>query len=92
VQKAQVSARLPTVLCIPLTTQIDALRPPGTVLVGADAENGLRRTSVALVFQLPVPDQRHIGTRLGNTSASKMAIIWTAFDEITERSTGPTAT
>jgi mRNA-degrading endonuclease toxin of MazEF toxin-antitoxin module len=51
-QDAAVSARLPTVLVLPLTTQQDALRFPGTVLVEADAENGLRRASVALVFQL----------------------------------------
>ena len=68
VQGADASAALPTVLLIPLTTQQDALRFPGTVLVEADAENGLRRASVALVFQLTVVDSRFVSERLGRVS------------------------
>ena len=56
-QTAAVSTRLPTVLLIPLTTQLDALRFPGTALVETDADNNLRRPSVALVFQLTVMDR-----------------------------------
>lgn len=44
------AAKLPTVMLVPLTSQMDALRFPGTVLVEADGRNGLRRASVALVF------------------------------------------
>lgn len=40
------AASLPTVLLIPLTTQMDALRFPGTALIEADAQNNLRRSSV----------------------------------------------
>lgn len=57
-QAAQASSTLPTVLLIPLTTQQDALRFPGTVLIEADAASGLRRPSVALVFQLTAIDKR----------------------------------
>ena len=39
---AQKTATLPTVLIVPLTSQLDALRFPGTVLVEAGKENGLR--------------------------------------------------
>ena len=53
VQDQKASARISTVLVVPLTSQLDALRFPGTVLVEADSENGLHRASVALVFQLP---------------------------------------
>jgi mRNA interferase MazF len=65
VQGSEACSRLPTVLCIPLTTQLDALRFPGTVLVDADANNGLRRASVALVFQLTAVDRSFLSTRLG---------------------------
>lgn len=41
VQNPAVSAKLPTVLIVPLTSQQDALRFPGTVLVEADAKNKL---------------------------------------------------
>jgi mRNA-degrading endonuclease toxin of MazEF toxin-antitoxin module len=48
---------LPTTLLIPLTSQQDALRFSGTVLIEPDAENGLRQPSVALVFQLTAVDK-----------------------------------
>lgn len=83
------SDRLPTVLLIPLTSQLDALRLPGTVLVEADAENGLRRSSVALVFQLTTVDQRVLGERLGQVSESLLTTIWRALDEITDRVAPP---
>ncbi len=89
-QGAVASASLPTVLLCPLTTQLDALRFPGTVLVEATATNGLRRNSVALVFQLTVLDRRLLGDQLGSVSPDIMQEIWRAFDEITERG-APTA-
>jgi mRNA-degrading endonuclease toxin of MazEF toxin-antitoxin module len=76
------------VLLIPLTTQLDALRFPGTVLVEPDTENGLRRPSVALTFQLSALDQRFVGTQLGHVSQEAMQAVWVAFDDITERQTG----
>src|SRR5579884_431112 len=85
VQEREASSRVPTILIIPLTSQLDALRFPGTVLVEADADNGLRRASVALVFQLTVVDRRVLGSRLGKVSNTVMDAIWRAFDEITDR-------
>ncbi len=85
VQGAVASARLPTILLVPLTTQLDALRVPGTVLVEPDIDNGLRRPSVALVFQLTAVDQRFLGQQLGSVSRSTMDALWCAFDEIAER-------
>jgi mRNA-degrading endonuclease toxin of MazEF toxin-antitoxin module len=84
-QAAPVLAALPTVLLIPLTSQHDALRFPGTVLVEPEAANGLRRPSVALVFQLTAIDKRFLGPQLGTVSQSLMASIWEALDEITGR-------
>ena len=84
-QTAAASDRLPTVLLIPLTTQEDALRFPGTVLVEPDRSNGLRNASVALVFQLTAVDRRFLGLRLGGISHANMEAIWSAFREITGR-------
>ncbi|MGH9942087.1 MAG: type II toxin-antitoxin system PemK/MazF family toxin [Pyrinomonadaceae bacterium] len=79
------AAGLPTVLLIPLTTQMDALRFPGTVLIEADAQNNLRRSSVALVFQMTAVDHRFIANRLGKVAETKLQQIWTALDELTGR-------
>src|SRR5262245_47677267 len=69
---------------VPLTTQLDALRFPGTILLEPDAENGLRQVSVALVFQMAALDQRFVGDRLGSLLGKRLKSIWAAFDEITE--------
>jgi mRNA-degrading endonuclease toxin of MazEF toxin-antitoxin module len=45
-QSDSATINLPTVLLIPLTSQLDALRFPGTVLIERDATNGLRQHSV----------------------------------------------
>ena len=66
----------------------DALRFPGTLLVEIDAQNALRRTFVALVFQLTAVDRRLVNSRIGSVSISVLNSIWTALDELTERSKG----
>src|SRR5436309_2301544 len=76
VQAPTVTEKLPTVLLIPLTTQLDALRFPGTVLVETDADNHLRHPSVALVFQLSVMDKRFLSLRLGRVSPDVMEKVW----------------
>jgi mRNA-degrading endonuclease toxin of MazEF toxin-antitoxin module len=76
---------LPTVLLIPLTSQQDALRFAGTVLVEPDKQNGLHQPSVALVFQLTAVDKKFITDKLGKLSDEVMDKIWEAFDEITGR-------
>jgi mRNA-degrading endonuclease toxin of MazEF toxin-antitoxin module len=55
------------------------------VLVEPDAVNGLRRPSVALVFQLTAVDRRFIGPVFGAVSQEVMASVWEALDEITGR-------
>jgi mRNA-degrading endonuclease toxin of MazEF toxin-antitoxin module len=81
----QSATGLPTTLIIPLTSQLDALRFTGTVLVEADSQNGLRRPSVALVFQLTAVDRRHIADRLGSVSKEVLEEIWSALDKLTGR-------
>ena len=78
VQSQKSSVRIPIVLVIPLTSQLDALRFPGT-------QNGLRHASVALVFQLTALDQRYLSDRLGNISTKVLDEIWLAFDELAGR-------
>ena len=85
VQVTAASTQLPTVLIVPFTTQLDTLRFPGAVLVEPDADNGLRRSSVALVFQISVMDRRFLGVRLGRVSDEIVQAIWSALDDITER-------
>jgi mRNA-degrading endonuclease toxin of MazEF toxin-antitoxin module len=89
VQTDETSRQIPTVLVIPLTTQQDALRFPGTVRIDPDSANGLKRPSVALVFQLTAMDQKYIGSALGAVSQPMLRVIWTAFDEITGRAVPP---
>jgi mRNA-degrading endonuclease toxin of MazEF toxin-antitoxin module len=84
-QTNDASARLPTVLVIPLTTRLDALRFPGTLAIDPDKMNGLRRASVALVFQISVIDRRFISSQLGHVSDEIMQEIWSTFDAITGR-------
>ncbi len=88
-QSEAASARLPTVLLVPLTTQRDALRFPGTVLVEADADNGLRAISVGLVFQLVAVDRSHVGARLGRASAAVIDSIWAALEDLAGRGGSP---
>ena len=76
---------LPTVLLIPLTSQQDALRFSGTILIEPDSNNRLRQISVALVFQLNAVDKNFIRDKLGTISDNKMKEIWMAFDELMGR-------
>jgi mRNA-degrading endonuclease toxin of MazEF toxin-antitoxin module len=81
----QAEENLPTILLIPLTSQLDALRFPGTELVEPDVGNGLRKPSVALVFQLTAVDRRYLGSRIGKVSAELLNSLWSSFDALTGR-------
>ncbi|HEX7860688.1 MAG TPA: type II toxin-antitoxin system PemK/MazF family toxin [Verrucomicrobiae bacterium] len=83
VQGASASAKLPTVLLVPLTTQLDALRFPGTFLVESDSQNGLRLPSVALVFQMTAIDKRFLAHNFGRLSETDLQTVWSVFGEIT---------
>ena len=85
VQSQASSGHIPTVLVIPLTTPLDALRFPGTVVVEADPGNGLRRASVARIFQLTALDRRYLSDRIGVVTSKVLDEIWHAFDQLTGR-------
>ena len=76
---------LPTILLVPLTSQLDALRFPGTELVEPDSRNGLRKPSVALVFQLTAVDRRYLASQIGSVSEAVLTQLWLSFDELTGR-------
>lgn len=84
-QSAAATAQLPTVLLLPLTTQMDALRFPGTALIEVTSANGLPKPSVALTFQLTVVDKQFIGSYLGTLSALEMQTVQQALDSVMER-------
>jgi mRNA interferase MazF len=84
-QETSITAVIPTILDVPLTTQQDALRFPGTVLVEPDEHNRLPRSSVALVFQLTAIDRRFFGNYLGQVADQTLAELWLVLDRLTGR-------
>jgi len=66
VQAPQFESQLPTVLIVPLTSQLAAQAFPGTFVIHPDSENGLTAPSVALVFQLRAIDKRRLKYMIGN--------------------------
>jgi mRNA-degrading endonuclease toxin of MazEF toxin-antitoxin module len=67
--------KLPTVLMIPLTSQLETIRFGGTVLIHSSISNGLKANSVALVFQLGACDIRRFESRMGKLSKSDLAKV-----------------
>jgi mRNA-degrading endonuclease toxin of MazEF toxin-antitoxin module len=76
------------VIVVPLTSQADALRFPGTVLIERGAANGLGRDSVALAFQVTVIDQNRLAGKLGTLADETIASIFSALDELMGRAGG----
>jgi mRNA interferase MazF len=85
VQNDETSKQIPTALVIPLTTQKDALRFPGTVLIDPDHENHLPQPSVALVFQLVAIDQKFLERRQGSVSEKTLDSLLSTLIDITEQ-------
>lgn len=82
-QTAEMSAKIPTVLAVPLTSQQNAARFPATILIKPDSENGLRIASVALVFQLAAVDKRFVTTKIGKVSDEILREIFEHLNKIT---------
>ena len=53
------------VIVVPFTSNLQALRFPHTVEAKPSAKNGLKATSVALVFQLRAIDKRRLIEKIG---------------------------
>ena len=65
VQADIVGIRLPTLMVVPLTSQMRATQFAFTIQVEPSRMNGLSRPSILLVFQLRVLDQGRIIGKLG---------------------------
>ncbi|HID62966.1 MAG TPA: type II toxin-antitoxin system PemK/MazF family toxin [Anaerolineae bacterium] len=65
VQTDVTSASLPTLMVVPLTGRLSALRFPHTIQVEPSEVNGLTQPSVLLVFQLRAIDHRRIPGKIG---------------------------
>lgn len=76
--------KLPTVLVVPLTTNLRALEFSGTLLIKPSPTNGLTADSVALVFQLRAIDRQRIGDRLGRLIRSELQQIQEMVKQLTE--------
>ena len=85
IMQSETAQNLPTILIIPLTTQLNAVRFPGTVLIEATAQNGLKQNSVALTFQMMAIDRTFVERPLGEIENGVLAALWQAFDLITDR-------
>ena len=75
IQNDEFARSLPTVLLIPLSSAIAALRFPGTAQIKANKTSGLKTDSVALVFQLRAMDRGRLKDKVGVVSKSEMADI-----------------
>ncbi len=82
---AQASSPLPTVLIIPLTSQLDALRFPARFSLKPANKMDSAIIQFALVFQLTAVDKRFISDRLGQVSGQVMQDLWEAFDSLAGR-------
>ncbi|MBL7179577.1 MAG: type II toxin-antitoxin system PemK/MazF family toxin [Pseudomonadota bacterium] len=56
---------LPTIIIIPFTSNLQAMRFPYTVHVDPSPQNGLSVASALLVFQLRAIDKKRIGNVIG---------------------------
>jgi mRNA interferase MazF len=76
---------LPVVLVVPLTTARATMRFAGTTLLRPTAANGLRQTSVALMFQLRTIDRRRMQERIGTVNAEVLNAMFEELGKLTGR-------
>jgi mRNA interferase MazF len=82
IQNDGYAGSLPTILVIPLSSTIAALRFPGTTLIKADKTSGLSTDSVALVFQLRAIARGRIKEKIGIVSESEVVEIRSELAEL----------
>jgi mRNA interferase MazF len=78
----------PLVIIIPLTGSTAAGRFAGTMAVDATPDNGLRKASVALVFQIRAVDRRIVTERLGTLTLAQLSDVYILLDNLTGRQRG----
>ena len=75
---------LPMIVVIPLTSAISAKRFPATLPIQPNGQNGLRVTSIALVFQVRSLDKRRFLRRIGCLDQNDMDQILNRLNKLTE--------
>ncbi|MEQ8225783.1 MAG: type II toxin-antitoxin system PemK/MazF family toxin [Candidatus Eremiobacterota bacterium] len=75
-QISQVNDQLPTVIIVPLTSQLAAQTFPGTFLIHPDTENGLSMNSVALVFQIRSIDKKRLKRKIGHLNTFDLTRLY----------------
>lgn len=73
---------LPTVMIVPLTTQIKALDFAGTTLIKPDDKNRLDKESVALAFQLRAIDKKRLSRRIGELKMDQITNLQSLIKEL----------
>jgi mRNA interferase MazF len=86
IQDDDFAGALPLVLVIPLTEATSASRFAGTMLVEPTSANGLRQTSVALIFQLGAVDRRRVRNKIGALDADTLMAFFGVLDKLMGRS------
>jgi mRNA interferase MazF len=84
-QDEEYATGLPLVIMVPMTGAIAASRFAGTLTIEPDETNGLRKTSVAMVFQVRAIDRRTIREQIGSLSDENVANIYDLLDSLTGR-------
>jgi mRNA interferase MazF len=74
-----------TTFVIPVTAQPANLRFPATVAIEPNASNGLKKSSVALVFQARAIDRRRVHGQIGRLDQVILRDVYFALDRLTGR-------
>ena len=77
-------SRIRTVVCVPLTTNLDLAELPGTVRLDAGS-GGLSRESVANASQIFTADRQMLRRRAGRVSPEQLEGILQGIDEVLGR-------
>ena len=77
-------SRLATVVCVPLTSNLNWADAPGNALLPARS-TGLRKDSVANVSQIVALDKTILTERVGKLSAAKVELLLAGIDVVLGR-------
>jgi mRNA interferase MazF len=74
-------SRIATVVCVPLTSNLEWADAPGNVRLAARSTS-LRRDSVANVSQITALDRTFLTERVGKLSAAKVELLLSGIDDV----------
>lgn len=72
-------SRISTIVCVPLTSNLEWADAPGNILLSAKA-TGLRKDSVANVSQILTLDRSSLSERVGRLTAKNFQLILAGID------------